>query len=185
MIEQYWWTTYSAECQFICTHDIYICINSDGNNIPGHCFFLMGSDFVIMFLTCKSFASKDFSDFWFQKERVLEHCVSCKNLCPMCLCCIFFLGRLQLHVCDNLLSFSLALASPHPAGNMQPWVWNVFTFWVCYKLSAKTNFAWLGRSLHLAQMLFGSNVFLQGCTLILTVFIWQGFSKPDVNPGKS
>lgn len=31
--------------------------------LQGTVFFLMGSDFVLMFLTCKSFASKDFSDF--------------------------------------------------------------------------------------------------------------------------
>lgn len=85
-------------------------------------------------------------------------------MCLACLCCIFFLGRLQLRVYDSSFSFFLASASPHPAGNTQPWVRNVFTFWACYKLSAKTNFAWLGRNLHLAQMLFGSNVF-QGFAL--------------------
>lgn len=71
---------------------------------------------------------------------------------------------LQLLAYDSSLSLLLASTSPGPAGNTQPWVWNVFTFWVCYKLSATTNFAWLGRSLHLVQMLFGSNVF-QGFAL--------------------
>lgn len=77
----------------------------------------------------------------------------------MCLCCIFFLGRLQLHVCDNLLSFSLALASPHPAGNTQPWVWNVFTFWVCYKLSAKTNLRDLAEAFTLLRCCLGQTFF--------------------------
>ena len=92
-------------------------------------------------------------------------------MCLACLCCVFILGCLLLHVYDSSLSFSLASASPRPAGNTQPWLWNVFTFWACYKLSAKTNFAWLGRSLHLAQMLFGSNVF-QGFALS----IWLSLS---------
>lgn len=92
-------------------------------------------------------------------------------MCLACLCCISFLGSLQLHVDDSSFSFLLASASPCPAGNTQPWVRNVFTFWACYKLSAKTNFAWLGRSLHLAQMLFGSNVF-QGFALS----IWLSLS---------
>lgn len=81
-------------------------------------------------------------------------------------------ASLLLEICSftsvTVLSHSsLASASSRPAGNSQPWVWNVFTFWTCYKLSAKANFAWLGRSLHLAQILFGSNVF-QGFAL----WIW-------------
>lgn len=64
---------------------------------------------------------------------------------PFCRRVLAVVGRLQPHVL--------------PTGNTRPWAWNVFTFWVCYKLSAKTNFAWLGRSPHLAQMLFGSIVF--------------------------
>lgn len=89
-------------------------------------------------------------------------------MCLACLGCVFSLGRPLLQVYDITLIMS---ASPRPAGNTQPWVWNVFTFWACYKLSAKTNFAWLGRSLHLAQMLFGSNVF-QG----LALSIWLSLS---------
>ena len=92
-------------------------------------------------------------------------------MCLACLCCVFSPWKSLLCVYDSSLSFLLAAASPRPAGNTQPWVWNVFTFWACYKLSAKTNFAWLGRSLHLAQMLFGSNVF-QG----LALSIWLSLS---------
>lgn len=69
----------------------------------------------------------------------------------------------------------LASASPHSAEYTQPWVWNVFTYEACYKLSAKTNFAWLGRSLHLAQMLFGSNLFQR-----LALSIWLSSSDGEV-----
>lgn len=91
----------------------------------------------------------------FQKQG----CESCKSVYMVCWCSTVCLGSLQLHVCHSFPPRWVASASLHPAGNTQPWVWNVFTFWACYKLSAKTNFAWLGRSLLFAQMLFGSSVF--------------------------
>lgn len=109
---------------------------------------------------------------------------ACKYTCQGCLCFFFSPENVFLHAWDGSLSFVLAAAQPRPAGNTQPWVWNVFTFGACYKLSAKTNFAWLGRGLHLAQMLFGSTVF-QGLALSIWLSLSDGASTmPDVNPGK-
>lgn len=95
----------------------------------------------------------------------------------MCLRCVFPLGSFAA---SRLWQVSLILIGSGPAGNTQPWVWNVFTFWACYKLSAKTNFAWLGRSRHLAQMLFGSNVFQRFALSILTCLYLTGGSPSQM-----
>lgn len=108
---------------------------------------------------------------------------ACKYTCQRCLWFFFSLENLFLHAWDGSLSFVLAAALPRPAGNTQPWVWNVFTFGACYKLSAKTNFAWLGRDLHLAQMLFGSTVF-QGLALSIWLSLSDGVLQARCEPGQ-
>lgn len=114
-------------------------------------------------------------DLWFQEHFIKQNLSVWKQLVSIYVSgvpvLLLFTRKSQLHAYDSSLSFWLASAFPRPAGNTQPWLWNVFTFWACYKLSAKTNFAWLGRSLHLAQMLFGSVVF-QG----LALSIWLSLS---------
>lgn len=107
----------------------------------------------------------------------------CKYTRQGCLCFFCSLENVFLHAWDGSLSFVLAAPLPGPAGNSQPWVWNVFTFGACYKLSAKTNFAWLGRGLHLAQMLFGSTVF-QGLALSIGLSLSDGVPQARCEPGR-
>lgn len=105
---------------------------------------------------------------WFQEHFIKQNLCVLENLVSI----IYMSGMPVLHlfswksVVSCLWQFSLILAG---FGLLSCWECTALSLkcvyiWACYKLSAKTNFAWLGRSLHLAQILFGSNVF-QGFAL--------------------